>query len=305
MWIGKHHESVEPKFGWHFIKILPIFVLFLFLGSSCVSHQPRTKSAQEIINEKFLIIAHRGARHFAPENTMAAFRYAAEHGWGFELDTMFCKSGELVVIHDTTVDRTTNGKGFVKDFTLTELQQLDAGSSFAKNFVGEKIPTLKQVLDEFGGRIVIDIEIKAGKGTTTEEAKKIAEQVAKLLEERNLEKKVFISSFNPFVLERLAEVSPQVLRAQLYSNFADVDMAYYKKVILRNLLLNGRAMPDLLAPDYKMVDKDYIEKYHELGYRIFPYTVNEGQDIIKLIQNGIDGLITDRPDLVEKELSKK
>ena len=92
-------------------------------------------------------MAHRGARRGAPENTMAAFRLAAEMGAdGLELDAQLCKDGEAVVIHDFTVDRTTDGRGRVKDFTLAELPTLEAGEWYAAEFAGQRVPTLDQVL---------------------------------------------------------------------------------------------------------------------------------------------------------------
>ncbi|MCB1157226.1 MAG: glycerophosphodiester phosphodiesterase [Leptospiraceae bacterium] len=298
----KKNDSDRILFGKYSYKLILPFVCFLF-SSNCVTHQPR--DTQKLHKNSFLIIAHRGARHFAPENTMSAFHYAASKNWAFELDTMFCKSGELVVIHDETLERTTNGKGNVKDFTLDELKKLDAGSFFKESFKSETIPTLEEVLDTFGGKVIIDIEVKAGKDTAPEIARKTGEEVAKLITKKNLEEKVFVSSFNPLVLEKIKEINPTIFRAQLYSNFDDVDMAYYKKVALRNLLLNGKASPDILAPDYLLVDESYLKKYHELGYKVYPYTVNEPEKMAELLKSEVDGIITDRPDLLEELVKKK
>lgn len=130
-----------------------------------------------------MIIGHRGARALAPENTLAGFRLAAKYGHGFELDTMLCKTGELVVIHDYSLDRVTNGKGKVKDSSLADIKHLDAGSHFSPEYKGEQIPTLDEVLNEFGGKAVIDIEIKSEE--SGEPAQKVADAVVDLLTKKN------------------------------------------------------------------------------------------------------------------------
>jgi glycerophosphoryl diester phosphodiesterase len=234
---------------------------------------------------------------------MSSFKFAAKNNSAFELDTMFAKSGELVVIHDSDVDRTTNGKGMVDSLTLSELKQLDAAKLAPAKFKGEKIPTLEEVLTEFGGKTLVDIEIKAQ--APKEEAQRIGTAVAKLLAEKKMEKQVFVTSFNPFVLETIKTTNPEVLRGQLYSSFDDVkELGWFTKYVLKNLLLNGKAEPDILAPRKDMVDADYVAKYQGLGYKIFPWTVNDPKEMENLIKLGIDGLITDRPDLANEIYTK-
>lgn len=282
--------------------LIPIFFVSY---TACASHNPRTKKVEEVIPQKFLVIGHRGTgdNNIAPENTISSFRFAAKNKAAFELDTMFTKTGELVVIHDSDVDRTTNGKGMVDALTLTELKQLDAAKLAPAKFKGEKIPTLEEVLDEFGGKTLVDIEIKAQ--APKEEAQKIGAAVAKLVRNKNLEKQVFITSFNPYVLETIKNTNPEILRGQLYSNFDDVkELPWHVKFVLRNLLLNGKAEPDILAPRQDLINEDYINKYHSLGYKIFPWTVNDPVVMEKFIKLGIDGLITDRPDLANEIYSK-
>ncbi|MBP7281507.1 MAG: glycerophosphodiester phosphodiesterase [Leptospiraceae bacterium] len=282
-----------------------IIPLFFISYTACASHNPRTEKVKEVIPQKFIVIGHRGTgdNSLAPENTMSSFRFAAKNNAAFELDTMFAKSGELVVIHDSDVDRTTDGKGMVDTLNLPELKKLDAGQLSPPKFKGEKIPTLGEVLDEFGGKTLIDIEIKAQ--APKEEAQKIGAAVAKLLAEKKMSQKVFVTSFNPYVLETIKTTNPDVIRGQLYSDFKDVkELSWLVKYVLRNLLLNGKAEPDILAPYKNLVDKDYIEKYHGLGYKIYPWTVNDPKEMENLIKLGIDGLITDRPDLANEIYAK-
>lgn len=279
------------------IQILLLFIVLLTSSTACVSHNPRTAKVKEVVPQEFLVIGHRGTgdNTLAPENTISSFKFALKNNAGFELDTMFAKSGELVVIHDSSVDRTTDGKGEVDSLTLAELKKLDAGSKFSDKFKNERIPTLEEVLNEFGGKTMIDIEIKAE--APGDEAKKIGEAVAKLITEKKMEKKVFVTSFNPYVLEKIKQVNPEIIRGQLYSNFDDSNIAYYKKLVLRNLLLNGKAEPDILAPHKDLVNADYVKKMHSLGYKIYPWTVNDTKEMEKLMREGVDGIITDRPDL--------
>lgn len=283
-----------------------IFIPFLFVVyTNCATHTPRTDVTKSLVKKEFLVIGHRGTgdNTIAPENTISAFKFALKNNAAFELDTMFSKTGELVVIHDSDVDRTTNGKGMVDSLTLAELKALDAGIKFSPKFKNEKIPTLAEVIDEFKGKTIIDIEIKSQ--ASGEEAKKIGEAVAKLIKEKKAENDVFVTSFNPLVLEKIKQVNPDVIRGQLYSNFEDVpQLSFFTKYMLRNLKLNFKARPDILAPNFKLVDKDYVEKYHELGYKIYPWTVNKEEDMIRLIEAGVDGIISDRADLVNQVYSR-
>jgi glycerophosphoryl diester phosphodiesterase len=285
------------------LKLLLIPILFVTY-SNCATHTPRLEKTKSLVKKDFLVIGHRGTgdKTIAPENTMSAFKFALKNNSAFELDTMFTKTGELIVIHDSDVDRTTDGKGMVDQLSLEELKKLDAGIKFSPKFKGEKLPTLAEVIDEFKGKTLIDIEIKSQ--ASKEEAVKIGEAVAKLIKEKNAENDVFVTSFNPYVLEKIKEVNPNVVRGQLYSDFKDVPLSFIAKYVLRNLKLNYKARPDILAPNFNLVDSDYVNEYHELGYKIYPWTVNKPEDMERLIKAGVDGLITDRPDLANELYNK-
>ena len=274
-----------------FLSFALLFTLITL--ADCVHHEPR--NSDSLFGNAFQVIGHRGTRGAdrPPENTMAAFRYSANMGVGFELDTQLSRSGEMVVIHDYTVDRTTGGKGKVAELTLAQLKELDAGSYINPKFAGEKIPTLAEVLDEFGGKVKIDIEIKF-KGPE-EEANTVARAVSDLVEKRNLAGGVFITAFNPYVLKAFTQINPKLFRGQLYSDFETSDIPWYQKVVLSNLLLNGEADPDILAVDHKLVDADYVTTYRGYGYRIFTWTVNEKKRMRELLELGVDGIITDNP----------
>ena len=117
-----------------------------------IAHNPRPRTHYPIENE-MQVLGHRGARGMAPENTMAGFEICANLGVGFELDTQLCFSGEPVVFHDDTLERCTNGSGRLKDYSLTQLKKLDAGSHFSTQFRGEAIPTLGEVLETYGKQV--------------------------------------------------------------------------------------------------------------------------------------------------------
>lgn len=220
-----------------------------------------------------LRIGHRGAAGHAPENTLASFRKAIELGCDMtELDVHVCASGELVVIHDENVDRTTNSKGWVSKLNLTELKRLDAGA-------GEKIPTLAEVLDLLKDRIMLNIELK-GLGT--------AEPVYKLIKEtgwRNTN--LTISSFNWESLTEYKQLDPEarigVLTFRNHQEaleYAEANKAYS------------------INPYHMLLKKKLVEQAHSKGFKVFPWTPNTAKDIQNEIKKGVDGVISDYPDRI-------
>ncbi|HHW48137.1 MAG TPA: glycerophosphodiester phosphodiesterase, partial [Clostridiaceae bacterium] len=163
---------------------------------------------------KPVVIAHRGAPKHAPENTIAAFRKALELGAeGIELDVHLSADGHLVVIHDEKVDRTSDGKGLVKEKTLEELKALDFGSWFSKEFKGETIPTLDEVLELLKSWTgIINIEIKGGSVFYPN----IEEKVVRKIEKLKIEEKIIISSFNHYSLVEIKKLNPKIKTGILY-----------------------------------------------------------------------------------------
>ncbi|MGH7411421.1 MAG: glycerophosphodiester phosphodiesterase family protein, partial [Candidatus Methylomirabilis sp.] len=152
-----------------------------------------------------LNIAHRGASALAPENTMAAFEKAIELGADvIELDLHLTRDGELVVIHDDTLDRTTDGRGPVHGRSLEEIRRLDAGRWFGQAFAGERIPTLSEVLDRFAGKIPLALEVKAGSAFFPG----IEERLVSALRHHSAVEQTAVASFDHFALKRLKEIEP-------------------------------------------------------------------------------------------------
>lgn len=219
------------------------------------------------------IFAHRGANADAPENTMAAFQLALDLGAdGIELDVMLSKDHEIVVIHDDTVDRTTNGTGQVSELTLAELKKLDAGD-------GEQIPTLEEVLTQFGGKFQINIEMK--NYSTLFDSLPV--DVAKLVSKHHLEDSIQASSFNPFNFHRFHRLLPTVPLGMLTFPGKARFFAYR---FFRY---------DALNPYFQDVDESLVKGLHARGKQVNVWTVDEAADIRHMAKLGVDTIITNNP----------
>ena len=241
-----------------------------------------------------LNIAHRGASAYAPENTLAAFRLALEMGAdGFELDVMLSADGHLVVIHDDTVDRTTSGSGPVRRKTLAELRALDAGARFDAGFTGERIPTLQEVFDLVAeNRAFVNVEIK----TQSPRGDGLEEKLVALIRRYGLEERLLVSSFNPFALWRMRRLAPDLPLALLYAE----DL----RVHLRNRWFAFLSHPDALNPSFRMATQEHVRWVKSRGYRLYVWTVDEESEMRRLIALGVDGIITNKPDLLQQVLAR-
>ncbi len=238
-----------------------------------------------------LVMAHRGARDVAPENTIAAFRAAIDLGAdAVEMDIVRCASGEIVLMHDDTVDRTTNGSGRVDSLTLGALRNLDAGSWFDTRFAGEPVPLLDEVLDAIGGRIRLNIEIKHQRSG----AQPMEAELAASLRQRGLIADTIVSSFDPRALGRLKRVAPDIPRGLLYAS----DMP----LPLRHAWPRIWLAPQALHPHLSMVNESYIRRASMAGFRVNVWTVNEQTDIARMASLGVDAIITDHVTLAKSVL---
>lgn len=255
-----------------------------------VRHEPRSTDA---LFKRFpVLVAHRGWSAVAPENTLSAFAKAAELGVPFELDVGLCQTGEAVVIHDDTLVRTTDGSGRVAQTPLSTLEQLDAGSWFSPAFAGERVPTLREVLERFSREVLIDIELK-----TTPDKDALAQAVVTDIERAGATERVFVTSFDPYLLAAVRKRNPSIVRGQLLGSFRGSDLAWHEIKVLQNLLLNGQAQPDLLVVEDAWLTERWQTAMQARGYRVMVWTVNDPARIEALKQRGIDGIITDKPDI--------
>jgi glycerophosphoryl diester phosphodiesterase len=250
------------------------------------------EALDEVCRKRVLNFAHRGASAAAPANTLTAFRLAAEMGAdGIELDVQLSRDGEVVVIHDFTVDCTTDGRGAVRRMTLAQLRELDAGSWFDPAFAGERIPTLQEVFDTVGHRLLVNVEIKSLPGLNWG----IEAEVVRLIEDKNLVHRVIASSFNPLALRKVKHLNRNVTTALLYAP----DMP----VFLRRAWLSPIAPHEFRHPHHAMVDARFMARMQQKGYRVNAWTVNEPPEMRRLLALGVDGIITDRPDLLAEILA--
>lgn len=244
-------------------------------------------------NNKPLVLAHRGEKIHAPENTLAAFEMAASHGAdGVEFDVKLSSDGQVVVIHDQTVDRTTNGKGKVKDLPLAQLRELDAGIQFPGKFIGEKIPTLSEVFEKVGRRLFMNIELT----NYSTPGDKLVEKVVELINQYRMHENVFFSSFFPSNLHKAEKFLPQIPRGLLtWSGW----MGWWG----RNMGLK-RSTYQAINMYFTDVYQGLVDRIHSSGKRLFAWTVNSEKDIIRMIDLGVDGIITDDPALALQLIGK-
>lgn len=251
-------------------------------------------------NQKYpvAVIAHRGYDDRAPENTLTSFRKAYEIGASMiELDVHLTKDGEVVVMHDTTLDRTTTGSGEVKNKTLDELKQLDAGIKFNKIFEGEKIPTLDEVLAYAKDKISVNIEIKSeAVSDNPKPGMGIEEKIVNLVKKYNMEEYVMVSAFKGKALKRIKTFSPKISTGLLM-----VSDGLFRSHIEYVSTIKADAIHEFS----KFVSKSDIAKSKKYNIRENVWTVNDPHTMGKLIDRGVSGLITDRPDLAIRVLQEK
>ncbi len=240
---------------------------------------------------KTLNLGHRGASAYAPENTLAAFNLALDMGAdGVELDVTLTKDGVPVIIHDDTVDRTTDGHGPIQQMTLAQVKCLDAGSKFDPKFAGERIPTLAQALKGVGQRGIVNIELKG----MSKKDDGLEKAVLAVIEDCRMADRVLLSSFNPFALRRMAALDPRLPRGLLYGSDQSI---YYRRAWLRPL-----ARPTALHPQSTMIDRPFMLWARGKGYEVNTWTVNEPEEMQRLFRLGVNGFITNKPDVLKQVL---
>jgi len=242
-------------------------------------HQPPKRTA---------CIAHRGASGHAPENTMAAFRKAIGMKADYiEIDVQMAKDGELVVIHDTTVNRTTNGSGKISDLTYSEIRALDAGGWYSRSFKGEQVPSFDAFLDEFGGKAGLLIELKA-----PERYPGIEEKVAEALRKRGLDSgpSVVIQSFNHSSVQRSKSLLPALAHGVLTGNKG--------RHVTDEQLADFAEYADFYNTDQTAMSADLALRIHSASMKTFVYTVRAQSEANRLLAMHVDGIITDYPEYV-------
>jgi glycerophosphoryl diester phosphodiesterase len=231
-----------------------------------------------------VIIGHRGDSTYAPENTLAAFDLALKHqADAIEFDVKLTADKHVVVIHDQSVNRTTNGRGLISNLTLEEIKKLDAGSWFDPKYKDERVPTLEEVFDCFGSKIPMNVEL-TNYMTPWDE---LVELVVDLVREKKLEDQVFFSSFYSVNLVKARKALPACGIGYLkYSGIIG---------ILQRLFQPFPEHISSLEPSYTDVHPGMVEWEHSSGRRVLVYTVNDPETMKHLFQIGVDGIFTDDP----------
>lgn len=275
--MGRHRERAAVAAGALMVAIAGV-LLFLVL-------RPEGDHA------RIHVLAHRGASAYAPENTLAAFRKAIEQGadW-LEFDVQQTQDNQLVVFHDLRVERTTNGRGALRDLTLDQVRGLDAGSWFDPVFADERVPTLEEVValaKQAGIRIfpeVKDPRFYDG----------IEERMAALLRASDYEDGTIVQSFDPVSLEKLRQINPRLRLAALYS---------------RDNPVRGDppARAEVIGPSWELIahDRDLVRDAHAVGRQVVVWNLDGPEAVRQMIDARVDGIITARPDLVRSLLDAR
>ncbi|MFJ8238594.1 glycerophosphodiester phosphodiesterase [Bacillus tropicus] len=283
--------------------IVTIICAFIVIGTF-VFHKVNELKYTKAINQLNHIknIAHRGASAYAPEHTIPAYKLGQQlKGDYIEIDLQMTKDGHLVAMHDETVNRTTNGTGLVKEHTLEELKQLNAGSSFnekhpnlaKKEYENAKVQTLEEVIEVFGHDANYYIETKS-----PDEYPGIEEKLLEIINHYEIQDKVIIQSFSEESLQKIHNLNVNIPLVQLLSykkavQVTEPEIKKYKTYCIR------------LGMNYKYIDSAYVKRIKKHGLEVHPFTVDNEQDMKKLLLWGVDGMFTNYPDRLHSVLKLK
>ena len=241
---------------------------------------------KNISTGEFMVIGHRGDRAYAPENTVPSFEKGIKCKANMiEFDIRLTKDGYIVIMHDATVDRTTNGTGLISQLTLKQIKDLDAGTWFSPKFKGIKVPTLEEAIASIKGRAKFDIEIKKEPYSNETIEEKLVEEIFK----NNILDDTVVISFNFSSLEKVKEIEPRVQIGFLFSRNYDFEQG------LREILhIKGEAV----HPEYHLLNTHLVSEAHKEGILVRPWNTNDKEEMNKLIKMGVDGIGTDFPDIL-------
>lgn len=231
---------------------------------------------------KTIIYAHRGASGTAPENTMAAFEKAVALGaHGIECDVQMTKDGKIVICHDETIDRTSNGKGFIKDMTYEEIRSLDMGSWFGAEYAGERMPLLEELLDLIKKNgMYLNIELK--NGIILYEG--MEDKVVDMVKSFGLQDKTIFSSFNHYSVFDVKRKYPELITGALYMEGLYQPWRYLKELGC-----------DCAHPFYMAARPEINEGYRQHDITINVFTVDDPKTAGLLVKSGVEGIITNYP----------
>ncbi len=237
-------------------------------------------------NPSMIVMAHRGASADCPENTMAAVSEAVESGADYsEIDVHQTQDGKIILMHDETLDRTTSGKGYVWDHTWEEIRGLDAGSWFGKDFAGEPVPSLEDIIRFASGRIKLNIEIKISR-----EEPELVSKVVDIIRQNDFRDSCIVTSFDRKAVEDVKQIDP----------------------LIRTGLIFGKDHPEdvftgsweILSCNYEIIDESFIKKARKNKKNIYVWTVDQKNEMLRLIDLKVDAIITNKPGLLREVLQE-
>ena len=229
-----------------------------------------------------LVWGHRGASSDAPENTLASFALAREQGAdGVELDVQRCGSGEVVVLHDESLGRTTGFAGLVTETPYAEIRKLDAGARKHEKYRGERVPLLSEVLASFP--LLVNVELKCERA----DDRGLTEETIRVIREARAEERVLLSSFNPLCLVRARRLAPRIPRALLFEKEQEWP--------LRSALAAPLVAAAALHPEHVLATRERVRGWLRRGYSVGCWTVDDPIAAERLWDSGVTGIITNRP----------
>lgn len=297
-----------------FMKMIASASLLMVI-CGCSESGPAQKEKRQVVKEEDSVpvfsISHRGASAYAPEHTFASYELAENIKADYlEIDLQMTKDGHLIAMHDTTVDRTTDGTGRVKDMTLDQIKDLDAGSWYNEDhadgaravYKGLTVPTLEEIFQRYGNTANYYIETKS-----PDLYPGMEDELLRLIDNYGLEDemsevpKVIIQSFSEQSLLNIHKRNKKIPLIQLlrYKEPATISDAQLDEI---------KQYATGIGMDYTKIDKPYVQKVRKAGLSVHPYTVNNREDMKQLIEWGADGMFTNQPDqlkVVKDELKEK
>jgi glycerophosphoryl diester phosphodiesterase len=229
----------------------------------------------------------------APENTLSAFQLALDQDAdAFELDVQLSSDKSAIVMHDSTLDRTTDGSGLVKDHSLSALKILNAGHAYGSAFADEKIPTLDEVFEKFGASTFYNIELQ-NYLTPFDDLPAV---IASIIENSGLSNQILISSFNPVALHKIEKLLPDVKRGLLLRGSLPFDL--FRRVSIYPFTHQSAHLP------FSYLNSRRINSFQSKGKLVFSYTLNHPRDIQTALDLGIDGFFTDDPALARRTVNE-
>lgn len=238
-----------------------------------------------------LNFAHRGSLTEAPENTLSAIKKALEHeAKAIELDVQLTKDGHMVVVHDQRLARfNKDHQGFIKDYTLEEIKQIDIGSSFSSEFAGETLATFEEMLAIIPNDVILNVEIK----NIPVIYEGIEEKLIRTLDKNDRLDHIIISSFDHAALRKVQSLAPDIPLGMLL---------YYRMLKPWEYAKSSGLSLTSVHPHVSYTDQEFIDEFHKLGLKVYPYTVSDMDLYRRLVKLGVDGVFSNNPEIFGKTI---